>query len=203
MREKIRRNLLNRNATDNTANQEGVDDEEITESGLNNFQKKQLKNKNKNKQEEITPGAGGTLNQHFALYEAEINNLLGPTESKIKRQMNKKLRKKFKQQKKQEKKEDTGEQAKDGVVFDYLKDFSSSDYESCSDEEELDLYKNKMIGGEFNTPGAPRMGRSVTQGGSYSTPTFVNESMKQHYMQLMENMRRFEKRLVLAKEKPF
>jgi hypothetical protein len=69
-------------------------------------------------------------------YEDQVNKILGPVDSKIKKCPNKKLRKKENQRKKQEEKKllsKVGENAKH--LYDFMEDFSSSDYESCDERE--------------------------------------------------------------------
>ena len=68
-------------------------------------------------------------------YEEEVNKILGPVETKIKKSMNSKLKKKYKQLKKQEEKQlltRIGEN--EDNLYDFIRDFSSSDYETASDE---------------------------------------------------------------------
>lgn len=69
--------------------------------------------------------------------EQELSKLFGPSSKQIKGKLNKKLRKKKKQQKQQEYKQLKNKiEEYEKTVYDFLNDFSSSDYETV-DEEEL------------------------------------------------------------------
>ena len=69
-------------------------------------------------------------------YEEDLNKLFGPVEKKNKKAMNAKLKKKHKQQKKfEEKKLLTRIGENEEKLFDFIHDFSSSDYEMMSDME--------------------------------------------------------------------
>lgn len=66
----------------------------------------------------------------------ELSRLLGPTEDKVKKQASKKLRKKLKNKMKQENEELQERLDKQGnSLFDFMEDFSSSDYDSLSESE--------------------------------------------------------------------
>lgn len=72
-----------------------------------------------------------------------MNKILGPSEQKIKKTLNKKLRKKQKQQKNLEKKQLMKQLGQNDQVqiYDFNKDFSSSDYESLTEQELKDYYE--------------------------------------------------------------
>ena len=69
-------------------------------------------------------------------YNDQIDRLFGPPEEKIKMRMNKKLRDKQKKKRKAEQKAATTMMRTDKgtEVFDFIKDFSSSDYETAEED---------------------------------------------------------------------
>ncbi|CDW84419.1 UNKNOWN [Stylonychia lemnae] len=97
-----------------------------------------------------TAKSGVTINftKGYTKHEDEVNKILGPVEHKIKKNMNSKLKKKYKQQKKQEEKKlmnRIGENQDN--LYDFLQDFSSSDYET---EEEEDQSSPYHFGSQYN-----------------------------------------------------
>lgn len=75
-------------------------------------------------------------------YDEEINMIFGP--QVMKNKMNKKLRKKFKQQAKKEQKQIERQIAEnEQKVYDFIYDFSSSDYEYLSEVDDNQI--NEII----------------------------------------------------------
>lgn len=97
---------------------------------------KRLNNKAKGKTGSSAFTQADSLSKEHKKYEEQVNKLLGPVEKKIKKTMNTKLKKKYKQQKKAEEKKilmRIGENEEN--LYDFIQDFSSSDYETASEGE--------------------------------------------------------------------
>lgn len=152
-------------------------------------------------------------------YDDEINKIFGPNEKKIKKSLNKKLRKKFKQQQKFEEKKLVSRIAEnEQKVYDFIYDFSSSDYECISegDLEHLNEYialnemnlQNRML--EFaHSPGMSvkkkrnhEMSPDDDEISQLSQTQLNNNESGQtnkgfHLRRLLDSYKKFEKRKVL------
>jgi len=67
-------------------------------------------------------------------FENDANKYLGPLEKDNKKTMNKKLKRKERQQQKMEEKQRKSKFLQDNNIFDFVRDFSSSDYESVDSD---------------------------------------------------------------------
>ena len=138
-----------------------------------------------------------------------MNKLFGPSSKNLKNQMNKKLRKKMRQKQDQEIKAFANRiEENEKNVYNFLEDFSSSDYDSVS-EEELDMmpedsqlsdsHSNFEFG--YMRGGGKRDHSRLTQ----SEASFTTTKSKGIYPkeQLLKTYKRFEKRKILKRPKTF
>eukprot|EP00347_Sterkiella_histriomuscorum_P003619 403363593 len=183
-------------------------------SDQEDYQQQEIKNSTKKTNLGQTVVGSDYLSREHKKYEEDVNKILGPVENKIKKSMNNKLKKKYKQNKKYEEKKlltRIGENEEN--LYDFIQDFSSSDYETVSEDdihvEQNFLYPHSIKNRQSGIQSTDMRNRSIISN-TQAKDGFVNhfdedESKNPDYDQnqligkLLDSYKKFEKRKVPKK----